>query len=112
MSRRIYFGGDILTLEGEGRADYLVAENGKIKGAGKGTPPVLSADTEKIAEHFCPPLSIRTATFPPAPQNFYSSISKTVKQTKKSKRRSRNLSQKIKRPAANGSLRAATITRG
>ena len=48
MSRRIYFGGDILTLEGEGRADYLVAENGKIKGAGKGTPPVLSADTEKI----------------------------------------------------------------
>ena len=36
MSERIYYGGEILTMESELYADYLIAENGRIKGTGKG----------------------------------------------------------------------------
>lgn len=49
MSERIYYGGEILTMESELYADYLIAENGRIKGTGKGAPPAsLSGSAEKI----------------------------------------------------------------
>lgn len=49
MSERIYYGGEILTMESELYADYLIAENGRIKGTGKGAPPAsLSGNAEKI----------------------------------------------------------------
>lgn len=48
MSERIYYGGEILTMESELYADYLIAENGRIKGTGKGAPPAsLSGSAEK-----------------------------------------------------------------
>ena len=49
MSEKIYYGGEILTMESELYADYLIAENGRIKGTGKGVPPpLLSSRAEKI----------------------------------------------------------------
>lgn len=48
-NEKIYYGGNIFTLDRRFRADYLVTENGKIRGAGTGTPPnIVSGNVEKI----------------------------------------------------------------
>lgn len=47
MSQRIYYGGNILTMDKDGTSDYLITENGKIKGLGKGTPPPLPVSAER-----------------------------------------------------------------
>ncbi len=48
MSTRIYYGGDVVTMEKAGRADYLIARDGKIAAIGRGEPPALSGETEQI----------------------------------------------------------------
>ena len=45
--KRIYFGGTILTMEQDHRADYLVCEKGRILSVGHGKPPE-PADAETI----------------------------------------------------------------
>ena len=47
MSQRIYYGGNILTMDKDGTSDYLITENGKIKSLGKGTPPPLPVSAER-----------------------------------------------------------------
>ena len=47
MSQRIYYGGNILTMDKDETSDYLITENGKIKNLGKGTPPPLPVSAER-----------------------------------------------------------------
>ena len=51
MAKRIYQNGHILTLDSPLPADYLIAEDGKILGTGRGEPPVLSGDVQRIDLH-------------------------------------------------------------
>ncbi|MFQ7077637.1 MAG: hypothetical protein ACLRSW_06700 [Christensenellaceae bacterium] len=57
MSQRIYYGGNILTMDKDETSDYLITENGKIKNLGKGTPPPLPVSAErydlKAERHAC-----------------------------------------------------------